>query len=136
MIPAPSDFYEEEVLRIAPLPESALRAAALPQGRTLLDELRRHEGRIAQERRSDGKGFLGAERVLAQDPLGAPAHPKRSPRPLCHTSLRGLYLAYRDRLAVLRRAYAEASARYRAGAFTIEFPRFLYRPPVPVLLTG
>jgi REP element-mobilizing transposase RayT len=134
--PSPMEFYEEEVVQIAPLPDEVMRVAAPPGGRTLLEEIRRWEGFIAQQRRDQGLGFLGVERVLAQDPLGEPARPKRSPRPLCHTAMLVLYNEYRDMIRALRRAYAEMSAAYRRGAFDVEFPRYTFRPCVPLLSTA
>jgi REP element-mobilizing transposase RayT len=134
--PSPSDFYEEASVRIQPLPAQVLQMAGLPEGRTLWEELRRLEVCIAQERRRQGRGFLGRERVLAQDPFTEPKNPKRSPRPLCHTSFSGLYFQFREMLRSLTRFYAECSSRYRRGEFSIEFPPFTFRPSVPLLSTA
>lgn len=131
--PSPLDFYEEERVTVGPLPEPVRTGAGELQARTLLEQVRCWEGSIAEERRRRGQRFLGPELVLAQSPLSEPMRPNRSPRPLCHTVLSALYRQYRDFIRSIRCAYAEASAAYRRGSFAAEFPRFTFRPPVPVL---
>jgi REP element-mobilizing transposase RayT len=131
--PSPMDFYEEETVTVAPLPEAVREPGSAQSGQTRVEELRTWEGRIAEERRKRGLGFLGKERVLAQDPFAEPTRPKRSPRPLCHTVRAELYQQYRDLVRMLGRAYAAASAAFRQGSFTVEFPLYMFRPPVPIL---
>lgn len=134
--PGPQAFYEQVSLTVAPLPRQA-RPAGGPQGsQSLLEMLRRQEALLAQQRLRTGQRVLGPERVLAQHPLAQPGQPKRSPRPLCHTAFRWLYTQYRDLVRWVRRAYAAASAAYRRGQWSVEFPAYTYRPPVPVLEPG
>jgi len=78
----------------------------------------------------EGKGVLGREAVLAQNPLDAPEHTKNSPRPLCHASRRETYVSFRKVWDTFVAAYREASARFRQGVLGVEFPPFACHPPL------
>ena len=82
-------------------------------------------GRVARRRR----GWGGRLRQAGQVP--APTlRPKRSRRPLCHTTIPKLFFAFREEWWEFRRDYAAASERYRAGAYYTRFPEGALRPPI------
>ncbi len=71
--------------------------------------------------------------VLRQDWSAAPAHPERSPRPLCHatrSSIRKRFLAgFQDFVG----AFREASAEWRRGNRGVAFPPWSYPPGCPLV---
>lgn len=134
--PSPSLFYEELSVTIEPVPPLAAQTSDAQTARNLLTELRRWEERIAEERQRQRQGFMGPRRVLEQRPFDAPRQAKRSSRPLCHTTIAALHRHYRQAMRTLRQLYTEASSMYRRGIFQVEFPRYTYRPPVPVIVSS
>lgn len=87
---------------------------------------------IVKDRRAKGKGFMGKEALLQVVPGTRANSPKKStitthrPRILCVCP---------ERRAIWKRwyfkiyfAYKEASRRYRAGEFSVEFPPGTYKP--------
>ena len=90
---------------------------------------RRAKLRAARE----GRPVLGARRVVQEDVFSAPAHPKRSPMPLCHASTGDLWLAFREGWRRFVWAYRAASAAFREGDFGTVFPDFSFRPWTPPL---
>ena len=86
------------------------------------------ERELAAERRGSGRPALTRRQVLAQDWRGAPRHPKRSPRPACHTTERGLRQAFLEGLREFVGAFREASAQWRLGIRHVAFPPWSYPP--------
>ena len=82
------------------------------------------EARAARQ----GKAALGAEAVLAQDPLSTPPDSKHSPRPLCHTTRRELAATYKAKYVDWAAAFHAASIEYRQGR-PASFPPCAHRPP-------
>lgn len=82
------------------------------------------------ERKSEGKGFLGAEKVKSQNPNSIPEEASRSPRPSCYTKNPDLRRKFREGARVLRRIYSEASSRFRLGDYSVQFPEYTFRPPL------
>ncbi len=80
----------------------------------------------AQEVRA-GQPALGLNRVLATAMGTTPAHTKRTRAPICHATRAEDRRMYKARIQSLRTAYAEASARYRAGK-EVEFPEGMFPP--------
>jgi len=134
--PSPAQFYEERSVMVVPVPQITSTTNEVQTTSSLLAELRHWEGRIAEEKQRRRQGFLGPQRVLAQRPSDAPQQANRSPRPLCHTVILALHKQYRQLMRSLRQSYDEVSSLYRRGRFDIEFPRYTYRPPVPVMATS
>jgi REP element-mobilizing transposase RayT len=93
------------------------------------------ERELAAERRGSGRPALTRRQVLAQDWRGAPRHPKRSPRPACHTTERGLRQAFLEGLREFVGAFREASAQWRRGIRPVAFPAWSY-PPGGSLVRG
>ena len=69
-------------------------------------------------------------RLPVPRPSERPRRPKRGNRPLCHTTVAELLFAYREAWWEFRQDYAEASERYRSGAFATRFPEGSIRPPL------
>jgi len=71
---------------------------------------------------------LGRRYILAQNPQFRPPHPERSPRPLCHGSRAGLRREFADQYRAFVERFLSASARWRSGQLTAEFPVGAVRP--------
>ena len=116
-----ADFYDHAELLLH-------RDHALDPDR-VRSAIRDREEHLARQRTGD---VLGADRVLRADPFDRPDRPKRSPMPLCHTSDRATWDEFRRTWRAFVRAYHEASAAFRAGAFAVLFPENTFRPPLPL----
>jgi len=79
-----------------------------------------------------GRAALGVEAVCSQDPLSAPMHVQRSPRPVCHASTRDAVVKFRRLFREFTKAYRAASELFRAGNWSVEFPDGSFRPPVVI----
>ena len=112
----PEDFTERVELRIVGL---ATAEAAIAE----------RESRL----RAGMSGCMGVRKVLAQDPLGRPVKSKRSPMPLCHARDRDARADYRLGWMDFTGRFREASARFRAGVLEAVFPRWSFRPALPLL---
>jgi REP element-mobilizing transposase RayT len=78
--------------------------------------------------RKEGRGVLGARKVLRQKPHERPRKVKRSPAPLCHCSDPERFKEIRDAYRWFRDAYRMASRRLRQGDLTAPFPDNCFRP--------
>jgi REP element-mobilizing transposase RayT len=116
-------WAEREELRLAKLPISSLQTSAGVK-RFLREAIQTIEEEGARQYRK----VLGRAGVLRQHPHHRPARPSRAPRPLCHTSLRQLLEAFRDRYRSFLAAFHQASARWRAGDLLAQFPEHAIRP--------
>ena len=74
------------------------------------------------------KQFMGAAKVLRQEPTSAPKEPKRSPKPLCHAQSEERWLWYKNMYRAIQARFSEASHQFRRGHFDVPFPRFTFRP--------
>lgn len=98
----------------------------------MLKKLEERRQEVIQKRRASGLGFVGREKLLRTPPGALPRHTKTSTQ----ESHRPRILA----VCAKRRAehnawyyethfeYKEASARYRAGELSVQFPEGTYRP--------
>jgi len=86
------------------------------------------ERELAADFRRSGKPVMTRREVLAQDWQAAPRHPKRSPRPACHTSERILRKAFIEGFRDFVDAFREASAQWRLGIPDAHFPPWSYPP--------
>ena len=128
------DFIIEVKLRYDRVPgyeELTQKEYALMMAKKL--EERRVE--IVNRRKAQGLGFLGAER-MKQIPRGARA--LNSKRSTIETHRPRVLSVSNERRAAVRAwyfekyfAYKEASKRYRAGDYTVEFPAGMYKPMIP-----
>jgi len=84
----------------------------------------------AEERRSEGKGFLGLKKILSI-PLGdKPYEVSKSKRPVCYTKSLETLLERRKAHKLRVLAYREASFEYRLGKLDAEFPVYSFKPPL------
>jgi REP element-mobilizing transposase RayT len=94
----------------------------------VMDSVVQREYEIAEDRRHAGSGFMTREAVLSQRWDAAPAAPKVSPRPLCHTTEPALRAQFRETYRAFVAAFRDAAAEWARGILTVEFPDWCYRP--------
>jgi REP element-mobilizing transposase RayT len=114
------------------MPESAELELTVPPGfasgeefRALLaDELRALEEKHQRESAAEGRRFLGAARVLAQNPLSAPApgEPRSQLNPRIAARDKWRRIEALHRMKGFLREYREAYAARRAGLLNVLFP--------------
>ena len=99
-----------------------------------------NEARYGRERRAEGKGFLGARRILLQSPLMRPRSPSFSPRVRVFCRDEGLKQLFLEAARTLRGLYLTALDGFRKAAQKgarplVEWPPWTYPPstwvPVP-----
>ena len=71
---------------------------------------------------------LGAAAVLAAHPFDRLDRQRRSRAPSVHAACKLMRTLMEDELKALREAYAEASHRFRAGEWDVDFPLGTFRP--------
>jgi putative transposase len=118
------------------MPESAELVLAVPPGFASAREFQERveaaalalEAEKRRERTSQRRGFLGRARVLAQDPLAAPASfaPRRGLSPRVAARDPWERMEALARLMEFRRAYRHALAQLRAGLRDVVFPAGTY----------
>jgi hypothetical protein len=97
-------------------------------------QMAERERALAKERARAGRPAMTRAQVLAQSWQSAPRHPKRSPRPLCHSSDRSLRRAFREAWEEFVGAYHAASALWSQGARSgVAFPLWCYPPGGPLV---
>ncbi|MBI4616691.1 MAG: transposase [Planctomycetes bacterium] len=120
-------FQEFVRLEVAPPPGwEHLRPAEC--ARRLRELVYAREEELRRERKAQGKKVLGVRRILQASPTDRSAHPKKSPRPLCHASTRELWDEYRAHYAQFLELYRIASKRYRDGETDVAFPPGSFPP--------
>jgi REP element-mobilizing transposase RayT len=81
----------------------------------------------------DAAGSNKAERnaahIATQDPHDRPQQTKHTPRPKAHASTRALWIETVRRYRAFATAFHQASRRWLAGSFDVEFPLHCFRPP-------
>ena len=118
-----SRWAEPEELRLTPLPNGAL------QNRQALRRFLRRTVRAIEEQGSrQYLTVLGRLEVLKQRPHTKPPSCKRTPRPLCHTSIPELLEAFREHYRRFVEAFRQASIRWRTGDPTVAFPESAIKP--------
>jgi len=83
---------------------------------------------VEQQAEALHERVLGRTSVLAQNPHHRPTHPKRSPRPYCHATRATDRVAFIERYRGYVTSFRAASARWRGGELTTEFPLGAVRP--------
>ena len=121
----------------APAPEGSEASGSLLihplAGDRLGEAIKARECQLTAERKRAGRATMTRAAVLAQDWHAAPPRPKRSPRPLCHTSERSLRQAFVEGFREFVGAFREASARWREGCSDVQFPPWSYPPGRPLV---
>lgn len=116
-------WAESEELKLTPLPNVALQSRAAVHG-----FLRRAIKAIEEQGSRQYCSVLGRLGVLRQRPHERPAPSERRPRPPCHTSIPGLFEAFRERYRGFVEAFRQASMRWRTGDPTAAFPEWAIKP--------
>jgi REP element-mobilizing transposase RayT len=122
-------------LELAPLPcWEGLTTAR--RGELVIEMMQEIETEAGGKRQSTP--VLGVRKVLAQRPHAKPRSAERTRRPLCHASTQVARDHYAATYRAFADAYAAASAAYRGGDQSVEFPAYAYRPPwvVPRMLAA
>lgn len=116
-------------LSITPLPqfESLSRKDRTYEVARLLEDRARS---IVKDRLEHGQGFLGVEKIRAQNPFEAPTNVSKSPRPPCYTKDVSVRREFRRQEAKRQSDFMVASMRYRLGELAVEFPEFTFKPPL------
>jgi REP element-mobilizing transposase RayT len=127
-IERPKEFFRAG----GPMPARARLQVCRPPGfenddsfvDSLLDQLRRAEDRAAVELEGQGRSFLGAARVLAQNPNArpAPGEPRRALSPRVASRNKWKRIEALLRLGEFRRAYRDALAAWTVGSRDTSFP--------------
>jgi len=117
-------WAEPEELRLTPLPHPALHSR-----QALRAFLERAIRAIEEQGSRQFRTVLGRAGVLRQRPHARPAAaPKRKPRPPCHTTIRELLEAFRERYRKFVEMFHRASVRWRSGDLTASFPEAAIKP--------
>jgi len=124
--PSPDGFRVRGRLVIHPL---ATEIGLGSEGRCEIAEaIAARERELAADRRGSGRPAMTRRQVLAQDWQAAPRHPKRSPRPACHSTERSLRKTFIEGFRDFVGAFREASAQWRLGLRNAPFPPWSYPP--------
>jgi putative transposase len=94
----------------------------------LVDALTEREDRAARAMAEEGRSFLGARRVLAQNPLARPAteEPRRGLKPRVASHDKWKRMEAIARLKAFLAAYREAWRAFKGGARATRFPAGTY----------
>ena len=116
-------------LKLTPLPqhEKLSKKERTTEIRKIVQE---RVSQIVRDRRESGSGFLGVERIKAQDPWSKPLNVSRSPRPHCYSKDASVQREFRRAEVRRRERYSEASIRFRLGDLLTIFPDFTHKPPL------
>ena len=125
----PIDFEEKLTLEFSPLPCWAHLSPEEYQQR-IRDLVQEIEEETATRHRLEGTRPLGRRAILAQRAHHRPEVLKRSPAPKIHATA-AARKAFLEALGVFLRAYRAASARFRSGDLTVEFPEGSFPPYSP-----
>src|SRR5262249_23834290 len=117
-----SDRFHErwsvrEALRLTPLPCWSV-ARQNQRARRVLEIVQA----IERQAEAAHAHVLGPRYILTQNPHFRPPHPERSPRPLCHGSRSAQRREFAEQYRAFVERFLSASARWRSGQLTAEFP--------------
>jgi REP element-mobilizing transposase RayT len=125
----PGEFATQYQVHLSPLP--CWRALSPAQHRAACAELVAGIEADTQVRRADsGRGCLGPERILAQDPHGRPLESDTSPAPLVHASCRTVRRQFRRAYTAFVDAFCAAATCLRRGE-QADFPAGAFPPGAP-----
>jgi len=125
----PEDYIETHGLELTPLPAWQGLSHEERQKRAI-ESIRAGEIAAREERHAAGKVVMKRKKLHRIRPSMRPRNPKRSPRPLCHTSCPELRRAFRQEWREFCEAYDEASVAFRDGDLLTRFPAWSIRPPL------
>jgi REP element-mobilizing transposase RayT len=125
--PSPEAFRVRGRLVLHPLPPE-IGSTSEAEACALAQAIAARERELEAERKRSGQPAMTPRQLRAQDWRAAPRHPKRSPRPPCHTTERSLRQSFVEGFREFVGAFREASARWRAGLRPVPFPPWSYPP--------
>ena len=103
----------------------------------MLEELRRREDIIIEEREKEGKGFMTLSQRMSQRVGAKPRRTKTSSRtskrPLILTMFAAVKARFLRKYFEIYRQYKIAAKRYLEGDINAEFPPGTYRPPLCIV---
>ena len=110
------------------VPPSWRHRGAAELERRLGELVRAEQERVERQHEKQKRGFVGANRVLKQNPTDRPRtrEPRRGLRPQVAGGASGLHLELLRQLKEFVAAYREARERWREGARNILFPAGTY----------
>jgi len=113
---------ETEVLELTPLPCWA-KLAAHERSRLVRDLIAKIDATGTNPTTRETR------HITEQDPHGAPAQTKHTPRPKAHASTKHRWIEAVRRYRCFLSAFRRASREWMSGAFEVEFPIHSFRPP-------
>ena len=116
-------WTERETLELTVLPHW-VNTPPKRRARWVLEMVRAAE----REAEAAHEHVLGRANVLGQNPHYRPKRPKRSPRPYCHATHAADRIAFIEDFHAFVASFRAASARWRQGDLTVEFPPGAVRP--------
>jgi len=123
-----SDFQTKHYLKLTPIPKFA-HLSASERREIIVKSVSNRVSRIKKERKAQGLGFLGRERIKLQHHHDAPQSVKRRPRPICYTKSFEAKKRFMEWFFPWLESFREASRRFRSGDFSVQFPENSIRPP-------
>jgi hypothetical protein len=127
---SPEEFVEWVEVELWPLPswEKIQPDKRQSMFRRLVRQL---EQEYRAERDRVGQRVAGPRKLSRVDPRSRPREQKlRTRQPLCHASTAVGRRIYEQEWREFLREYYTASARYRSGEWSVEFPAGSFRPPL------
>ena len=113
-----------------------VKLSPLPQWEGLdANELRQKYEGLVRDVEAEGErlglAFLGARRVMSEDPHASPEQPARRRAPLCHTTSVALRRAFKEAYRTFVAAYRDAVARVRtrAATYDVHYPEGSFPRP-------
>ena len=86
--------------------------------------------KLCEERREQGRGFLGRKTILSQSTAGEfPIETNKTIRPVCYTKCLIALKEFKEELKLKIAQYREASIKYRQGMLDAIFPPHCFYPP-------
>ena len=124
-----SDYETKYELKLSPLRiyEKLSSNERIKKINELLEERIR---KIREERKEQGKGYLGRRAILSQAPKGEfPQETNKTNRPVCYTRSLIALREFKKELKLRIAQYVEASIKYRLGFQDAIFPPDCFYPP-------
>ena len=126
----PKDFIKWVKVETTPLPAWEHMPEHRQQSR-IRQGVREIEKTVAEERKRDDRKVMGVPALFERDPRSRAEKPNDSgPQPLCHSSTKEGYYAYREKYREFRDAFIKASWDFRNGFWERQFLTGSFRPPL------
>ena len=130
------DYLKWVEWRTTPLPSLQNRTPAQQQT-WIRKQVKEIQAKYKKERKENNKTVIGVQKLFETDPRDRPKNPKKSgPAPLCHATSKAARKRFKQELKNFMNAFIQASADYRNGNYTREFPEGSHRPPLIKIYTS